>query len=215
MIDIETKFESDGFVVINKILKEDELSLLSAKCEFEIEAEIGTRNLLKHEWARELARKLIRHNSLKSLMPENAVAVQCNYFAKDAQKNWSVSLHRDLSVPVKKKIASSEWKGWSKKEGVLYAQAPKSILAKMVAVRLHLEDNDSENGALELVPGSHKHLNHGRERNLSIVTRGGALVMRPLVLHASTKLKSGKRRVLHFVFGPEKLPNKVGWANAL
>ena len=215
MTDIEAKFESDGFVVINKIIKEGELCLLAEKCDSEIEFEIGTRNLLKHDWARELAHKLIQNESLKTLMPENAVAIQCNYFVKDVQKNWSVTLHRDLSIPVKAQISSDEWSGWSEKEGVLYAQPPKQVLAKMVAIRLHLEDNNSENGALELVSGSHKNLNRNGERKLSIVEKGGALVMRPLVLHASTKLKSGKRRVLHFVFGPKKLPNKAEWANAM
>jgi len=33
---------------------------------------------------------------------------------------------------------------------------------------------------------------------MQFVRQGGALVMRPRVLHSLTKLKSGKRRVLHF-----------------
>ena len=37
--------------------------------------------------------------------------------------------------------------------------------------------------------------------------RGDALILRPLVLHASSKPSgSSLRRVLHFVFGPEVLP---------
>lgn len=215
MTNTQAKFESDGFVVVNEILKTNELRLLAERCESEIESEIGTRNLLKHGWARELAQKLIQNESLKPLMPENAIAVQCNYFAKNVQNNWSVTLHRDLSIPVKSQIISKDWGGWSEKEGVLYAQPPKQVLAEMVSVRLHLEDNNSENGALQLVAGSHKNLNQNGERNLGIVAKGGALIMRPLILHASTKLKSGKRRVLHFVFGPEKLPNNAVWANAL
>jgi hypothetical protein len=39
------------------------------------------------------------------------------------------------------------------------------------------------------------------------VARGGALVMRPLILHASSKAtEPTQRRVLHFVFGPKELP---------
>lgn len=215
MIDFDVKFKSDGFVVINGVLNEDELFLLSQKCDAEIEAKVGTRNLLQYDWVRELAQSLIENESLKLLMPENAVIVQCNYFSKDLDTNWSVTLHRDLSVPVKEKVISNDWSGWSEKEGVLYAQPPKHVLSEMIAVRLHLEDNDSKNGALELVAGSHKKINQNGERHLALVAQGGVLVMCPLVLHASTKLKFGKRRVLHFVFGPKKLPNNVAWANAI
>jgi predicted protein tyrosine phosphatase len=42
--------------------------------------------------------------------------------------------------------------------------------------------------------------------------RGGALVMRPLILHASSKATSlSQRRVLHFVFGPPRLPLGLEW----
>lgn len=213
-MNIETKFELDGFVVIDQVINKDDLSRLAQRCESEIEVEVGTRNLLGFDWARELAKKMIQHDSLKKLMPEKAVAVQCNYFSKDMTNNWSVTLHRDLSIPVKSKITSEEWSGWSEKEGVLYTQPPKQVLAEMLAVRLHLEDNDSENGALEVVAGSHYDLKPKGARSLIPVSQGGALVMRPLTLHSSTKLKSGRRRVLHFVFGPEKLPNNAEWVNA-
>jgi hypothetical protein len=42
--------------------------------------------------------------------------------------------------------------------------------------------------------------------------RGDALLMRPLVLHASSKSSgSSLRRVLHFVFGPQALPYGLAW----
>src|SRR5581483_5304455 len=43
-------------------------------------------------------------------------------------------------------------------------------------------------------------------------TRGGAMLMRPLLLHASSKVTvDSTRRVLHFVFGPEHLPVGLRW----
>jgi hypothetical protein len=43
--------------------------------------------------------------------------------------------------------------------------------------------------------------------------RGGALVMRPLLLHASSKATSPThRRVLHVLFGPTDLPLGLEWA---
>jgi len=215
MVAVAHKFESDGFVVIGEILDQQSLLALEAKCESEIQAKIGTRNLLRCDWVNELAQKIIQHKAIQSLLPKNSVTVQCNYFSKDTESNWSVSLHRDLSIPVKSKISSNKWTGWSRKEGTFYAQPPKQVLSNIVAVRLHLEDNNSENGALEVVAGSHNDFNNNNKPTLSLVPTGGALVMKPLLLHSSKKLKSAKRRVLHFVFGPEKLPNDAEWANAL
>jgi hypothetical protein len=41
------------------------------------------------------------------------------------------------------------------------------------------------------------------------------LVMRPLVLHASSKATgTSKRRVLHILFGPPELPYGLEWAYA-
>ena len=210
------KFEVDGFVVVDHVFDQSEICLISSRCEAEIEATVGTRNLLKFDWVKSIASTLMTHEALTTLMPNNPVAVQCNYFAKDADKNWSVSLHRDLSIPIASKVSSNEWGGWSIKEGVLYAQPPQSVLSQMVSVRLHLEDNSAENGALELVAGSHiVDLNdaaiQNKERELCVVKLGGVLAMRPLVLHSSTKLRSGRRRVLHFVFGPDDLPDNAKW----
>lgn len=44
---------------------------------------------------------------------------------------------------------------------------------------------------------------------------GDALLMRPLVLHASSKASApGRRRVLHFLFGPSELPFGLSWRTA-
>lgn len=44
------------------------------------------------------------------------------------------------------------------------------------------------------------------------IEKGGALVMRPLLLHASSKATgTSLRRVLHFLFGPPLLPIGLQW----
>jgi hypothetical protein len=49
-----------------------------------------------------------------------------------------------------------------------------------------------------------------------LVPQGGALVMKPLLLHASPKATGATpRRVLHFVFGPLKLPLGLEWRDAV
>ena len=41
------------------------------------------------------------------------------------------------------------------------------------------------------------------------------MLMRPLLLHASSKATgASRRRVLHFVFGPPALPHGLAWVRA-
>jgi hypothetical protein len=46
--------------------------------------------------------------------------------------------------------------------------------------------------------------------------RGGVLVMRPLLLHSSSKTRvQSRRRVLHFLFGPSELTCGLRWHRAV
>ena len=133
-----------------------------------------------------------------------------------------MALHQDLSIPVARRVESAECSGWSVKEGQVYVQPPTSVIDHLVAVRVHLDDCPVDAGALRVVPGSHafRRLDVAeaerwrKERGEVVVpvSRGGALVMRPLLLHASSKaIASVSRRVLHFVFGPRSLPFGLEW----
>jgi len=103
------------------------------------------------------------------------------------------------------------WGPWSTKEGVIYAHAPAGALERIVALRLHLDNSDQENGPLRVIPGSHRQgvlsdkqvgniVDKGEPVNC-LVEQGGVIVMRPLIIHASSKSQSHKpRRVLHIEY---------------
>ena len=101
-------------------------------------------------------------------------------------------------------------------------QPPVSVLERLVAVRVHIDDCPAESGALRVVPHSHMEgridqaraeaLRQHHGETVVPIAQGGVLVMRPLILHASSKATSQNlRRVLHFVFGPQKLPLGLEW----
>jgi hypothetical protein len=182
----------------------------------------GSRRLLDEAWCAHLAGALRGDARIRSLLPRNAVAVQCTLFDKSPTKNWLVAFHQDLSIPVSGRVNSPECSGWSEKEGHLYVQPPVSVLEQLVAVRVHIDDCPAESGALRVVPRSHSQgrLDQGQAETLRLqhgetvvpVARGGALVLRPLILHASSKATSpAPRRVLNFVFGPPTLPLGLEW----
>ena len=169
------------------------------------------------------ADRLADEPRLRNYLPANARAVQCTLFAKTAESNWLVSLHQDLSMPVAERVESPACTGWSEKQGDTFVQPPISVLENVLAVRIHLDDCDARNGALCVVPGSHRlgrlssdesaRARDARGQHVVPVPKGGAMIMRPLLLHASSKSSVAlPRRVLHFVYGPAALPEGLHWA---
>ena len=218
------QFEENGYAILPSVLEEDECGEIAAQVTAASGRRAGTRTLLTETWRQKLAQSLEQHPVVTRLLPPNPITVQCILFDKSPEKDWLVSFHQDLSIPVKEKIDNPECSCWSEKEGIFYVQPPVEVLEQIVAVRVHLDECGPLNGPLRVVPGSHR---QGRlaERNIEAerkrlgevvccVAKGGALVMRPLLLHASSKVTAPNfRRVLHFVFGPPSLPCGLRWCD--
>jgi ectoine hydroxylase-related dioxygenase (phytanoyl-CoA dioxygenase family) len=91
----------------------------------------------------------------------------------------------------------------------------------MLAIRLHLDESHKKNGPLRVVPGSHKagglsaqEIATWRELPSVICTvpKGGAILMRPLLVHASSSSSELQpRRVIHLEFAAEDLPDGLEW----
>ena len=182
----------------------------------------GTRRLIELPWCRELALRFQHDERLSGILSTEVIPVQCTLFIKSIENNWLVSLHQDLSIPVAERVNSLGCQGWSEKEGELFVQPPVSVLESMLALRLHLDDCNERNGAVRVVPGSHRlgrlttaeAIREKEERGEVCVEvpRGGAMLMKPLLLHASSKVSMDcMRRVLHFVFAPAELPGALRW----
>lgn len=186
----------------------------------------GRRDLLDQPWCQELARWLRSQPALQSFLPADHVAVQCTLFEKSPDRNWLVTLHQDLAIPVAGRVEHAALGGWSVKEGQHFVLAPAELLGRLMALRLHLDDATAADGGLRFVPGSHAagvlddaEAGLWREHAGELIAdarAGDALLMRPLVLHASSKATAqGRRRVLHFLFGPRELPYGLQWRRAV
>ena len=92
----------------------------------------------------------------------------------------------------------------------------------MVTFRIHLDDTDTTNGALRVIPESHCHQRYSSEaiaqetsRNPEIICEakaGDILVMKPLILHSSKKgIVTGHRRILHIEYSADDLPSPLHW----
>lgn len=216
-------FDRDGFALVVQVLSPQECAQAASQVTVD---GAGTRCLLSRPWCAALAGRLRVHPAIAALMAPDMVAVQCTYFEKSADRNWLVPIHQDLSIPVLARVSDPGLSGWSIKEGVQYVRAPLDVLTQLVAVRIHLDPCGAEDGPLRVVPGSHMRGVIGDEQAFAlrathgetecVAPAGAALVLRPLLLHASSKGSgTSARRVLHFVFGPRELSHGLRWNAAV
>jgi len=219
-------FRHSGFATTLAMLNHVQLQHIDASLNDAARHPAGLRQMLEHDWCRHLGASLRNQLISLGLIQPDYVGVQCTYFEKSAEHNWLVAFHQDLSIPVKYRVDHPALAGWSAKDGTLFVQPPRQVLEKLVALRLHIDECGAEDGALKVVPGSHRagricDPDKAKLRNelgevLCPVAIGGAMVMSPLLLHASSKATGqSHRRVLHFLFGPSELPFGLSWANQI
>jgi ectoine hydroxylase-related dioxygenase (phytanoyl-CoA dioxygenase family) len=169
-----------------------------------------------------LAKSAAIQSLVESILAAPAKVVRSLLFDKTQGANWKVPWHQDLTIAVKKRRESTGFGPWSIKAGVPHVQPPASVLQRMLTVRLHLDDCTQDNGPLRVVPGSHRHgfLPLDRAQRLRqeygeiacLVSRGDAVLMRPLILHASSPaVMPSHRRVVHLEFAAEELPDGLDW----
>ncbi|GEM_PF-665209 len=186
----------------------------------------GTRNLLEQLWCAALVAPIRARLHALGVLPADAVAVQCTLFRKTPECNWNVPYHQDVSIPVAARVDDAGLSGWTIKEDGDYVQPPTSLLAASLAVRLHVDPCSADDGALRVVPGSHRLGRIEAERVAAIDKRsrevvceadvGDAILMRPLLLHASSKARTPNgRRVLHFLFAPPEPGCGLSWRAAI
>lgn len=171
----------------------------------------GTRCLLDHPLVRETAIKVRDHLSGLGLLKKESVAIHAIAFDKTPETNWKVAWHQDLMFPFARKVSAPGYTLACEKDGTPFARPPASVLADLIAVRLSLDACGLENGPLRVSPTTHKQGIIPAGQVMDYVSRSGEitctnqtgdlLLMRPLLLHASSQATSpDHRRVLHFVY---------------
>ncbi len=160
---------------------------------------------------------------IEPVLGQEAFVVRAIFFDKLPGANWKVSWHQDQTIAVKDRIDVPGFGPWSVKESVQHVEPPVSILENMLTVRIHLDDCGEDNGPLRVIPGSHRlgrlmvtdtnRLKKSTDEIACTVKAGGVVLMRPLVLHASSpSVRSKHRRVIHIEFANTGLPGGLSWA---
>lgn len=148
--------------------------------------------------------------------------VRAIYFDKTPERNWLVSWHQDRTIVVDRRIEIEGWGPWSVKAGMDHVQPPIEVLNMMVTIRVHLDAAGEDNGCLKVIPGSHKFglieskdvttVAEANEAYACKVEMGDAVVMRPHILHSSSKASRPEhRRVVHLEYSSYQLPGELSW----
>lgn len=182
----------------------------------------AARNLLRDvpELREVLARSGVDRLASEAL-GQAAFPVDAIFFDKHAEANWGVPGHQDVLMPIISVGEPGVRQRGRVRDGVAYLEASDETLDSLVALRLHFDDCSAANGAICVIPGSHR---AGRLRDAEIAAlpleqyvpfpagRGDVLLMKPLTVHRSAPSRQpAHRRVLHVVYAADSPGDGLRW----
>jgi ectoine hydroxylase-related dioxygenase (phytanoyl-CoA dioxygenase family) len=202
-----------GFAIVPGVFDPREMDTISSELGEESlqRSRAGARHLLAVPAVAALAKDSRLTAMAAEVLGCEPVPFSATLFDKSSDANWLVVWHQDRALPLMERRETPGWGPWSEKAGGIYAHAPAAALSKVVALRVHLDDSTPENGPLRVLPGTHTlgvlsdaQIQDAARRIEPVtctVRRGGVIVMRPLIVHASSKVvAAASRRVLHFEY---------------
>lgn len=227
-------FSENGFAVMDDIYSEKEINSILHKIEnadsqndtFRKSSDLfAIRQILKE--IPEI-NPIIFNENLRNLIHEfignDYFIVKSIHFDKPETSNWYVAYHQDLTISVDKKVELENFNFWTKKQNQFAVQPPIEILENIVTIRIHLDETNEQNGALKVIPKSNSKkiyrpetIDWSTEKEVSCnVEKGGVMLMKPLLLHASGRTTNNqKRRVIHIELSNFNLPNEINWSEKM
>lgn len=211
----------NGYALINKAVSPATVNALLVALSH-LPAAHAHRNLLNLPAIHSFAHSPEALQWITPILGPNAFPVRGILFDKIPDANWKVTWHQDLSIAVKARSEVPGYGPWSLKDEVPHVQPPQEILENMLTLRLHLDDCLTDNGPVRVLPKSHAHGILKPEaiqkirREIPEVSAelllAGVLLMRPLLLHASSPAANpNHRRVVHIEYANCKLPAPLQW----
>ncbi len=211
-------FAENGYVTVASGLDSPALRELGNLCHT---SRPGERNLLDLAVIRRLARSRAIRSLAEAVLGPDCFAVRGILFNKTEGANWKVAWHQDCVIAVAEPKQIPSWGPWSMKAGVHHVRPSSELMSRMLAIRIHLDNCEADNGPLRVIPGSHLHgfLSEKQiqewPKNTAVTCgarRADAILMRPLLLHSSPPaMVPSRRRVIHLEFAQDELPAGTKW----
>jgi hypothetical protein len=149
-------------------------------------------------------------------------AVRAILFDKTATMNWSLAWHQDRTISVVERLHVDGFGPWTVKQGMHHVAPPFELLARMVTVRVQLDDVPATNAPLLIAPGSHRlgrvpadeiaAAVRARGSKACLAMAGDIWLYATPILHASeVAARPARRRVLQVDYAAEELPDGLRW----
>jgi ectoine hydroxylase-related dioxygenase (phytanoyl-CoA dioxygenase family) len=214
----EAALERDGFALSRSLVPSNRVE--TARRATSADEFAGLRDpLARAPVFRDIAESRAVRLIAQHVLGRSANLVRAILFDKTPSMNWPVAPHRDTTIAVERRAEVPGFGPWSEKDGVPHCRPPRGILESMLTIRIALDGADDESGALRVIPGSHRAdsapglppMTDPRWRTCRTES-GDAVLMRPLLVHASKRAVSpSRRRVLHLEWAGEDLPAPLRW----
>lgn len=214
---MQDALETRGFARLQAVFRGDEVNALRASLASALRTD-SPWILRRHEqpyaarnlavlWpdVRRIEHRVLGATPLVEVVGSSCRLVRALFFDKPPGHSWPLPWHRDTALA----LATPPETGATWHAGVPHIEGSTEILDRMLTVRLHLDAADTTNGALRVVPGSHRTVGaHPREEDLYVAADAGdVLLMRPRLLHKSDRSRvPSPRRVVHLEFAGTDVP---------
>ncbi|MXO03918.1 phytanoyl-CoA dioxygenase family protein [Flavobacterium sp. HBTb2-11-1] len=228
------QIDSEGFSIINNVFTENEIENLISLIDNKTKNDSDNSTFRKSEdlfalrqFHKEVPETLPfifnekLQNIIESIFGKGFFITKSIYFDKPEKSNWFVAYHQDLTISVDQKIEIENFENWTVKQNQFAVQPPTEILENNFTIRIHIDKTTKNNGALKVINNSHskgilriENLDFEKEKEtICEVEKGGIMIMKPLLFHASNKTTNNeRRRVIHIEFSKQQLPNGLEWS---
>jgi ectoine hydroxylase-related dioxygenase (phytanoyl-CoA dioxygenase family) len=149
--------------------------------------------------------------------------VRAILFDKTPVMNWSLAWHQDRTISVAERVDVDGFGPWTLKHGMPHVSPPYELLARMVTVRVHLDDVPATNAPLLVAVGSHRlgrvavteieAAVHMCGIRACLAIAGDIWLYATPILHASEAATQPRsRRVLQVDYSVDALPGGLQWS---
>ncbi|PCJ31708.1 MAG: hypothetical protein COA90_05435 [Gammaproteobacteria bacterium] len=222
----DLSFEINGFEVHSSFLDNDSINEIIDEIE-SLDSEYPKHGIRNAEKKLSSVKKLINSDLLRDkaeiYLSGKAEVVRVIVFDKTPDKNWLVTWHQDKTISVSDNKNIAGWGPWTLKDGIHHVQPKLEVLEDMVTFRIHLDEASEANGCLKIIPKSHRsgilrksdqdRIVNESEEYICTAMQGDLLVMRPNLLHSSSKgTEPSHRRIVHVEYSSFQLPKGLEWA---
>ncbi len=234
LINYKEQFSNNGYIILLDIFSKSEIENICQSIEQSDKSKETFRKSADLFAIRQFLKEIPEVNNcifnnllvniIREIFGHDYFITKSIFFDKPGSSNWYVAWHQDLTISVDKKNEVAGFGAWTNKQNQFAVQPPLSYLENNFTIRIHLDETNLANGALKVIPGSHKKgvwradaINQSMyKEDICNVPAGGVMIMHPLLMHSSGRTTNNKqRRVIHIEFSNKELPSDLNWSEKL